>query len=70
MSVLWITVPATLALAVVLLALVLHQVFGGGFDDLETPGLQILDDDDSVPERETRSIQERETRSIPERETR
>jgi cbb3-type cytochrome oxidase maturation protein len=51
MSFLWITIPATLVLAGSLLAWVLLEVNGGGFDDLEAPAARAALDDDSTPER-------------------
>ena len=50
MSFLWITIPATLAVAASLLAWVLLEVRNGGLDDLEAPALRAAEDDDSIPE--------------------
>jgi len=49
---LWLTIPATLLLAGVLLALVLRAVRRGEYDDWEGPAVRMLYDDDSTPERE------------------
>lgn len=50
MSFLAITLPASLLLAAVLVALVIHHVRQGGFDDLEAPAARLLFDDDATPE--------------------
>ena len=52
MSILWITIPASLALAGTLLAWVLHEVLRGGFDDFTGSAERALADDDRVPERD------------------
>lgn len=52
MSFLGITIPATLALATVMLVLVLRSVRRGDLDDLEGPAQRVLLDDDSDPEHE------------------
>lgn len=52
MSILWITIPATLLLAAALLALVLAAVRSGDFDDWEGPAARHQLDDDACPERE------------------
>jgi len=51
MSFLWITIPATLVLAAILLGWVLHEVRNGGLDDLDAPAVRAAEDDDSIPER-------------------
>lgn len=51
MSFLWITIPATLVLAGILLGWVLHEVRTGGLDDLDAPALRAAEDDDTIPER-------------------
>jgi len=51
MSFLWITIPATLLLAFVLLALVLRSVLRGDLDDIEGPAIRAVYDDDENPER-------------------
>jgi cbb3-type cytochrome oxidase maturation protein len=51
MSFLLITIPATLALAGVLLVLVIRAVRRGDFDDLEGPAARHAFDDDRCPER-------------------
>ena len=50
MTSLWITIPATLLLAALLLGLVVRAVLHGDFDDLEGPSVRMLHDDDHVPE--------------------
>ena len=50
MSILWITIPASLALAGTLLAWVLHEVQRGGFDDCAGAAERALADDDRIPE--------------------
>ncbi|HVP30613.1 MAG TPA: cbb3-type cytochrome oxidase assembly protein CcoS [Myxococcota bacterium] len=52
MDVLAITIPATLLLAGVLVALVIRAVRRGEFDDLEGPAQRMILDDDRDPERE------------------
>lgn len=52
MSFLWITIPATFALAAALLVLVLRSVLRGDLDDPEGPALRLQLDDDRDPERE------------------
>jgi len=51
-SILALTIPASLLLAGVLLALVLRAVRRGDFDDWEGPAARHSLDDDSSPERE------------------
>jgi len=51
MSFLALTIPATLALSAVLVALVLRGVRRGDFDDLEGPSVRHSCDDDHCPER-------------------
>ena len=52
MSILALTIPATLLLAGVLLWLVLRAVRRGEFDDWEGPAARHLLDDDTRPERD------------------
>jgi cbb3-type cytochrome oxidase maturation protein len=52
MSILALTIPATLLLAGVLLALVVRAVMRGEFDDWEGPAARHFLDDDSDPERD------------------
>ena len=52
MTSLWLTLPATLLLAVVLLVLVVRAARRGEYDDWEGPAARMLFDDDSQPERE------------------
>ena len=47
MSFLWVTIPVSLLVAGTLLALVLHAVCSGDFDDLEEPAWRHFHDDDS-----------------------
>jgi nitrogen fixation-related uncharacterized protein len=58
-SFLWITIPATFALAAVLLVLVLRSVLRGDLDDPEGPALRLQLDDDRNPEREDSADRER-----------
>jgi len=60
-SILALTIPASLLLAGVLLALVLRAVRRGDFDDWEGPAARHFLDDDTSPEREA----ERYTESEP-----
>jgi len=55
MSSLAITIPATLLLAGVLVALVVRAARRGEYDDWEGPAARMLFDDDTVPEREGRA---------------
>ena len=55
MSSLWITIPATLLLAGVLVALVVRAAQRGEYDDWEGPAARMIFDDDSNPEREASS---------------
>jgi cbb3-type cytochrome oxidase maturation protein len=52
MESLWITLPATLLLAGVLVGLVVRAASRGDYDDWEGPSARHLHDDDAVPERE------------------
>ena len=52
MSFLLVTVPVSLLLAASLLAVVIHAVRSGAFDDWDGPAERHSADDDSVPERE------------------
>ena len=52
MSFLAVTIPLSLLLGAVLLALVLREVRDGAFDDWEGPAQRMIFDDDRVPERE------------------
>ena len=52
MSILALTIPATLLLAAVLLGLVVRAVLRGDFDDWEGPAARHFLDDDSDPERD------------------
>ena len=49
---LWITLPATLLLALVLLVLVVRAARRGEYDDWEGPAARMIYDDDSSPETE------------------
>ncbi len=51
MSFLGITIPATLLLSLVLLALVVRSARRGEFEDPEGPAQRMLLDDDSDPDR-------------------
>ncbi len=50
MSFLFVTIPVSLLVAGLLLALVLHAVRSGGFDDWEGPSARLHHDADDVPE--------------------
>jgi len=52
-SFLLVTVPVSLLLAASLLAVVIHAVNTGAFDDWDEPAERHFLDDDSVPERES-----------------
>jgi len=67
MSFLWITIPATLALAGALLGWVLHEARNGGLDDLEAPGLRAALDDDSIPELDAATGHSAPSDAAPER---
>jgi cbb3-type cytochrome oxidase maturation protein len=47
---LWLTLPATLLLAGVLLGLVVRAAHRGEYDDWEGPAARMIFDDDSSPE--------------------
>ena len=49
---LWLTLPATLLLALVLLALVVRAARRGEYDDWEGPAARMIFDDDTNPELE------------------
>jgi cbb3-type cytochrome oxidase maturation protein len=51
MSFLAITIPISLLLGAIFLALVIREVRAGGFDDMEGPAQRMIFDDDDVPER-------------------
>lgn len=50
MSFLWVTIPVSMTIAVVLLALVIHGVRTGVFDDWDGPAWRLHHDADEVPE--------------------
>lgn len=50
MSFLWISIPLSLLLGGVLLALVVQAAREGDFDDFEGPAARMLHDDDGCPE--------------------
>ena len=52
MSFLIITIPVTLLLSAVLLALVIRAAREGQFEDWEGPAARMIHDDDRTPERE------------------
>ena len=51
MSFLAITIPISLLLGAIFLALVIREVRTGGFDDVDGPAQRMIFDDDDVPER-------------------
>lgn len=52
MSILWLTIPASLLLGAVLLGLVIAAVRAGDFDDWDAPAARHELDRDECPERE------------------
>jgi cbb3-type cytochrome oxidase maturation protein len=56
MSSLLVTLPATLLLALALLALVVRAARRGEFDDWEGPAVRAVLDDDTTPELERSSV--------------
>ena len=52
MTSLWLTLPATLLLALILLWLVVRAARRGEYDDWEGPAARMIFDDDSQPETE------------------
>jgi len=55
MSFLLVTIPVSLLLAACLLALVVHAVRAGAFDDWDGPAHRLVEDDDQTPELDARS---------------
>lgn len=51
MSVLYVVLPAALILALIGVFFFVWAVKGGQFDDLKTPGIRMLHDDDPSPPR-------------------
>ena len=58
MSVVYIVLPLALLLAVVALYVFVRAVRGGQFDDLDTPGVRMLQDDEPVRPRDDDSAGE------------
>ena len=56
MSFLWITIPVSLGIGGVLLALVVAAVRRGDFDDWEGPAARHFLDDDRAPERDAADL--------------
>lgn len=55
MNILYLLIPLGLILVVIMVAAFFWAAKGGQFDDLQTPALQILLDDDSKPMRHDRT---------------
>jgi cbb3-type cytochrome oxidase maturation protein len=53
-SVIYVVLPLALLLALVAVGVFAWAARSGQFDDLETPGMRILDDDDPRPARKKR----------------
>ncbi len=51
MSFLALTIPISLLLGAIFLALVIREIRKGAFDDFEGPAHRMIFDDDEVPER-------------------
>ena len=49
MDILFLLIPLSVVLVFVIGALFWHALEGGQFDDLESPGLEVVLDDDSAP---------------------
>ena len=49
LEVLYLLIPVSLALALAALALFIWAIHSGQFDDLETPAIRILNDEERTP---------------------
>jgi cbb3-type cytochrome oxidase maturation protein len=58
MNILYLLIPLGLVLVVIMVAAFFWAVKGGQFDDLQTPAVQILLDDDSKPVRHDRKVRD------------
>jgi cbb3-type cytochrome oxidase maturation protein len=58
MNILYLLIPLGLVLVVIMVAAFFWAVRGGQFDDLQTPAVQILLDDDSKPMRHDRKVRD------------
>jgi cbb3-type cytochrome oxidase maturation protein len=58
-SFLAVTIPVSMLVALVLLALVIHAVRAGDFDDWEGPAQRHFADDDSAPENDAPGLERR-----------
>jgi cbb3-type cytochrome oxidase maturation protein len=56
MNILYLLIPLGLVLVGIMVAAFFWAVKGGQFDDLQTPAVQILLDDDSKPTRHDRKV--------------
>jgi cbb3-type cytochrome oxidase maturation protein len=56
MNILYLLIPLGLVLVVIMVAAFFWAAKGGQFDDLQTPAVQILLDDDSKPMRHDRNV--------------
>ncbi len=58
MNILYLLIPLGLVLVVIMVAAFFWAIKGGQFDDLQTPAVQILLDDDSKPVRHDRKVRD------------
>jgi cbb3-type cytochrome oxidase maturation protein len=58
MNILFLLIPLGLVLVVIMVAAFFWAAKGGQFDDLQTPAVQILLDDDSKPMRHDRKVRD------------
>jgi cbb3-type cytochrome oxidase maturation protein len=58
MNILYLLIPLGLILVVIMVAAFFWAARGGQFDDLQTPAVQILLDDDSKPTRHDRKVRD------------
>lgn len=56
MNILYLLIPLGLVLVAIMVAAFFWAAKGGQFDDLQTPAVQILLDDDSKPMRHDRNV--------------
>ena len=58
MNILYLLIPLGLVLVAIMVAAFFWAAKGGQFDDLQTPAVQILLDDDSKPVRHDRKVRD------------
>ena len=58
MSILYLLIPVGLVLVVIMVGAFVWAAKSGQFDDLQTPAVQILLDDDSTPMRQDRKVRD------------